>query len=259
MGALLRSIIVRRAGRYQTFPQPRRYPQTPEPARRAPALSAPLLKYAETRCRLERYDCPGRLPGHRRPRSGLRRAHSGVRPAFGGRPGGPTAFRLRCHAPAPRRGWTGTIPGPSHSDYRDPVARTPYPSRVLRGFDPPEHNWLPGHRGVDLAAAVGAQVFAAGPGIVAFAGTVAGTPTVSIDHPDGIRTTYQPVTASVGAGKEVTTGQAIGVLARGHRDPGLHWGARPQGFTDRYLNPLELLAAPAIRLKPVDEPARRPF
>lgn len=178
--------------------------------------------------------------------------------SVGDQVGSPLFASAATHRPS-EAGGPETIPRPSYSDYRDPVARTPYPSRVLRGFDPPEHNWLPGHRGVDLAAAVGAQVFAAGSGIVAFAGTVAGTPTVSIDHPDGIRTTYQPVTASVAAGEEVTTGQAIGVLARGHRDPGLHWGARPQGFTDRYLNPLDLLAAPAIRLKPVDEPARRPF
>ncbi|WP_460490619.1 M23 family metallopeptidase, partial [Corynebacterium nasicanis] len=63
---------------------------------------------------------------------------------------------------------------------------------VLRAFDRPEHNWLPGHRGVDLALPVGGAVVAAGDGVVAFAGVVAGTPTVSVDHADGVRTTYQP-------------------------------------------------------------------
>lgn len=120
---------------------------------------------------------------------------------------------------------------------------------VLRAFDRPERNWLPGHRGVDLALPVGGQVTAAGDGVVAFAGVVAGTPTVSVDHADGVRTTYQPVHARVSRGEEVREGQVIGVL--GHPVdgwPGLHWGAR-RGATD-YLNPLSLLDAPVIRLKP---------
>lgn len=121
--------------------------------------------------------------------------------------------------------------------------------RVLRGFDRPEHNWLPGHRGVDLDLPVGGAVVAAGDGQVAFAGTVAGTPTISVDHVGGVRTTYQPVHARVTAGDEVREGQLIGVL--GHPVdgwPGLHWGAR-RGKDD-YLNPLSLLDTPVIRLKP---------
>lgn len=120
---------------------------------------------------------------------------------------------------------------------------------VLRAFDRPEHNWLPGHRGVDLALPVGGTVVAADAGVVAFAGVVAGTPTVSVDHADGVRTTYQPVHARVSRGEEVREGQVIGTL--GHPVdgyPGLHWGAR-RGAAD-YLNPLSLLDAPVIRLKP---------
>ena len=120
---------------------------------------------------------------------------------------------------------------------------------VLRPFDLPAHNWLPGHRGVDLALPVGGQVVAADDGVVAFAGVVAGTPTVSVDHADGIRTTYQPVHARVTRGEAVREGQVIGVL--GHPVdgyPGLHWGAR-RGASD-YLHPLGLLDAPVIRLKP---------
>ncbi len=123
---------------------------------------------------------------------------------------------------------------------------------VLRAFDRPERNWLPGHRGVDLALPVGGQVRAAGDGVVAFAGVVAGTPTVSVHHADGVRTTYQPVHARVLRGDEVREGQVIGAL--GHPVdgfPGLHWGAR-RGATD-YLNPLSLLDTPAIRLKPTPQ------
>lgn len=121
--------------------------------------------------------------------------------------------------------------------------------QMLRAFDRPEHNWLPGHRGADLGLPVGGQVLTAGDGTVAFAGVVAGTPTVSVDHADGVRTTYQPVHARVSRGDVVHEGQIIGVL--GHPTdgwPGLHWGAR-RGEAD-YVNPLSLLDTPVIRLKP---------
>lgn len=133
----------------------------------------------------------------------------------------------------------------------DPARGQPTPGVVLRGYDPPEHKWLAGHRGVDLALPVGASVRAAGNGTVAFAGLVAGTPVISIDHADGIRTTYQPVHAQVRAGESVVEGQVIGTLARAttQHSPGLHWGARTGPET--YINPLLLLDAPVIRLKPL--------
>ena len=53
---------------------------------------------------------------------------------------------------------------------------------IVRGFDPPPQRWLPGHRGVDLAGRPDQVVRAAGAGVVAFAGMVAGRGVVSIDH-----------------------------------------------------------------------------
>ena len=126
------------------------------------------------------------------------------------------------------------------------------PAAVLEGFDPPAVVWGSGHRGVDLALAAGSPVLAAGDGTVVFAGMVAGRPVVSIDHADGIRTTYEPVEAVVGAGETVARGQVIGTLVAGHRADGvdaLHWGARTGPKT--YVNPLRLLDPPVIRLKPV--------
>ncbi len=136
--------------------------------------------------------------------------------------------------------------------YIDPSTGEATAGRVLRAFDRPERNWLPGHRGVDLALHIGGPVLAAGDGVVAFAGLVAGTPVVSIDHQDGVRTTYQPVHARVDGGEPVTEGQVIGMLGHpvdGH--PGLHWGARSGPDRSEYINPLGLLAAPTIRLKPL--------
>ena len=129
---------------------------------------------------------------------------------------------------------------------------TGVPATVVENFDPPAIVWGRGHRGVDLAAAEGTQIHSAAAGTVVFAGMVAGRPVVSIDHADGIRTTYEPVEPAVGAGDTVDVGQVIGTLLPGHRSDGvcaLHWGARTGPKT--YINPLRLLQPAVIRLKPV--------
>src|SRR5690242_19929717 len=84
--------------------------------------------------------------------------------------------------------------------FRWPLDGTP---AVVRPFDPPPQPWLPGHRGVDLAAGAGAPVYAAGAGTVRFAGQVAGRGVVSVDHAGGLRTTYEPVTPAVAEGQAV--------------------------------------------------------
>jgi murein DD-endopeptidase MepM/ murein hydrolase activator NlpD len=123
---------------------------------------------------------------------------------------------------------------------------------VTRPFEPPPGPYAGGHRGVDLAGAPGSPVRAAGDGVVVFAGMVAGRPVVSIDHADGLRTTYEPVDPSVAAGQRVTRGSPIGTLVGGHagcpREACLHWGLR-RGET--YLDPMVLLRPPRIRLLPM--------
>jgi murein DD-endopeptidase MepM/ murein hydrolase activator NlpD len=131
----------------------------------------------------------------------------------------------------------------------------PRPS-VVRQFDAPSPKWQRGHRGVDLAAAADQPVYAAGPGSVVFAGTLAGRPLVSIAHPGGLRTTYEPVLAAVRPGQQVSGGTLLGALVAGH--PGcaapacLHWGAMwgPAARAD-YVDPLGLVSTAAVRLKPV--------
>jgi murein DD-endopeptidase MepM/ murein hydrolase activator NlpD len=123
---------------------------------------------------------------------------------------------------------------------------------VGRPFEAPPHAYGPGHRGVDLVATAGIPVLAAGSGVVAFAGMVAGRPVVSIDHANGLRTTYEPVDPSVGAGQAVARESPIGTLAGGHAgcpvEACLHWGVR-RG--DTYLDPLALLWPPRVRLLPL--------
>jgi murein DD-endopeptidase MepM/ murein hydrolase activator NlpD len=75
---------------------------------------------------------------------------------------------------------------------------------------------------------------------------------VSVDHPGGLRTTYEPVTASVHAGDPVALGSPLGVLEPGHPVCALaaclHWGLRRGAV---YLDPLLLLKPLRVRLKPL--------
>ncbi|GAB2756069.1 hypothetical protein GCM10027174_34850 [Salinifilum aidingensis] len=139
------------------------------------------------------------------------------------------------------------------------------PPRPVRPFDPPATEYGPGHRGLDLAGTASQPVLAAADGRVSFAGPVAEHGVVSLEHPGGLRTTYQPVVPEVAAGDAVARGDRIGRLAPGHpgcppaaaagdpRPEGeracLHWGAR-RG--DTYIDPVRLVHRVEIRLLPWD-------
>lgn len=126
----------------------------------------------------------------------------------------------------------------------------------MRTFDAPSPDWRRGHRGVDLAGRDGQPVYAAAAGTVVYAGTLADRPVVSIAHPGGLHTSYEPVRAAVRAGQRVAAGTVIGELATGH--PGcpaaacLHWGAMwgAAAHAD-YVDALGLLASTPVRLKPL--------
>lgn len=126
----------------------------------------------------------------------------------------------------------------------------------MTAFDAPTPNWQRGHRGVDLAGVPRQPVYAAGPGAVVFAGELAGRPVVSIAHPGGLRTSYEPVVPLVRVGQLVSSGTPLGELAAGHQDCAapacLHWGAMwgPAANAD-YVDPLGLLVTTPIRLKPL--------
>ena len=140
---------------------------------------------------------------------------------------------------------------PSHASAATvlPNGVQPVPGPVVTRFDRPDVAWGSGHRGVDLAGRPGETVVAAAHGTVTFAGDLAGRGVVVVDH-GMVRTTYEPVAATVLAGEMVGLGQPIGRLQAGHAScPGttcLHWGLR-EG--DTYLDPFLLLGAP-IRLLP---------
>jgi murein DD-endopeptidase MepM/ murein hydrolase activator NlpD len=122
--------------------------------------------------------------------------------------------------------------------FRWPVHPAP---TVLRRFAVGPRPWSPGHRGVDLAADAGQGVLAAGPGVVVFAGRVAGLAVVVVDHGRGLRTTYEPVNTAIPVGERTVAGTRIGTLGDwpGHCAAScLHWGAIRAGA---YIDPLALL------------------
>lgn len=131
---------------------------------------------------------------------------------------------------------------------------------VVRPFDPPLVRWGSGHRGVDLRAATEAPVRAVGAGVVVFAGELAGRGVVSVQH-GALRTTYEPVAATVAAGDRVNPGEVIGTLAAapgsGHcpSDACLHLGLRSG---TAYLDPMLLFRPVRVRLLPSRRAAMGP-
>jgi murein DD-endopeptidase MepM/ murein hydrolase activator NlpD len=154
------------------------------------------------------------------------------------------ALLLALVAPPPARG-VDSVPDPERAVW--PLHPEP---EVVSGFDPPTSRWGPGHRGVDLRAAVGQPVRAAAAGTVTFAGRLAGRGVVVVTH-GRTRTTYEPVTASVRVGEAVAAGARIGrlELPGSHCLPAacLHWGLL-EG--ERYLDPLTLVGGGPVRLLP---------
>ncbi|NYH77910.1 murein DD-endopeptidase MepM/ murein hydrolase activator NlpD [Actinopolyspora biskrensis] len=126
-------------------------------------------------------------------------------------------------------------------------------TEVTTPFRVPNAPYGPGHRGVDLLGNEGQPVHAAAAGTVLHAGVVVDRPVVSVEHDNGLRTTYEPVRPRVSEGQPVRRGQLIGVLVRGHPDctstpphTCLHWGLRS---AEKYLDPLERLASPSGRTR----------
>lgn len=110
---------------------------------------------------------------------------------------------------------------------------------VVEPFRAPAHEYGPGHRGMDVAAAAGAVVIAPAPGVVAFRGAVVDRPLITIDHGGGRVSTWEPVSSTLSPGDSVDAGDPMGTVAAGGHAAGgtLHVGVRLDGH---YINPLPL-------------------
>lgn len=138
--------------------------------------------------------------------------------------------------------------------------RPPVDAPVDDPFRAPTSPYGPGNRGIDYATVPGTPVRTVAPGIVVFAGVVAGVRYVTVLHADGLRSSYGALqTISVVEGDVLNAGDEVG-----RSGENLHLGVR-RG--DEYLDPETLfaLASPEVRLIPVrdfdgsnPEAARRP-
>ncbi len=155
----------------------------------------------------------------------------------------------------------------SRLHYRSPTADSR--PRVIRPFEKPAQRWSTGHRGVNLAVPENdRRVYAPAPGKVVFSGTVVNRKVLVIAHPDGRRSTFEPMDEALPVGTTVAAGDVIGTIAgaadgnseRPYRRCStlcLYWGVRQggargdgSGKTAEYINPMSLLGSkkPSILL-----------
>lgn len=151
--------------------------------------------------------------------------------------------------------------------YRSPTAESR--PRVVHPFEKPAQRWSAGHRGVDLAVPENDRhVYAPAPGKVVFSGTIVNRKVLVIAHPDGRRSTFEPMDEALPVGTTVAAGEVIGTVAvtagstseRPYRrctTVCLYWGVRQGGARGdgsgkdaEYINPMSLLGSkePSILL-----------
>jgi murein DD-endopeptidase MepM/ murein hydrolase activator NlpD len=113
------------------------------------------------------------------------------------------------------------------------------PHAVIRPFVAPPSPYGRGHRGVDLLAPDGGVVRAPAGGVVHFSGFVVDRPVISIQHDDGVLSSFEPVESDLARGDRVRAGDVVGTLVPGHCDGAcVHVGARILG---QYVSPLRFL------------------
>ena len=149
------------------------------------------------------------------------------------------------------------LPAPASAQPGAVWLTPPVDGALAARYDEPERKWGSGHRGVDFAVPAGTAVRAAAPGYVVFAGSVAGTLAVTVDHGSAFETTYTALASvDVTAGEYVDRGHWIGTSAAAHPGgiAGVHLGVKVDG---RYADPVLFLgpldASAAIHLAPVVE------
>jgi murein DD-endopeptidase MepM/ murein hydrolase activator NlpD len=93
---------------------------------------------------------------------------------------------------------------------------------------------------VDLETHDGAPVLAPQDGTVSFVGWVVDRPVITIDHGNGLRSSFEPVASELKKGDSVDMGAELGMMdGSSHCSPGcVHWSVR-QG--DEYINPLQFV------------------
>ena len=171
------------------------------------------------------------------------------------------------HVPSSARAPSAVELTASRLRYRSPTAESR--PRVIRPFEKPAQRWSAGHRGIDLAVPENdRRIYAPAAGKVVFSGTVVNRKVLVLAHPDGRRSTFEPMDETLPVGTMVAAGEVIGTVAvtadgtseRPYRrcsTPCLYWGVRQGGARGdgsgkeaEYINPMSLLGSkkPSILL-----------
>ena len=138
---------------------------------------------------------------------------------------------------------------PAAGPRSEPWFQPPVSAPVGDPFRMSEGPYGPGNRGIEYDTEPGDVVAAAAAGEVVFAGSVARSLHVTIDHGAGVVSSYsylERITAPVGA--RLARGDPVGLASER-----LHFGVRVDGA---YVDPASLTAAGTVtvRLVPLDDP-----
>lgn len=131
------------------------------------------------------------------------------------------------------------------------------PAFVVSEYRAPITKYGAGHRGMDYNVRDRQTIFAPESGTVAFSGLVAKKPVVTVRHPDGLVSAYEPACTLLPVGASVLAGQPMGSVCanleyESHCAPWLclHFSVRRDG---QYLSPRVFIGGlPGSALTAVD-------
>ncbi len=126
------------------------------------------------------------------------------------------------------------------------VFRPPVDADVFDPFRPPPNPYGPGNRGIEYDTLPGQLVLAAASGTVSFAGQVASELHVTVDHGNGLLSSYSYLASiNVQRGEHVKQSQVVGTTGSKR----LHFGVRLDG---EYVDPADFFGVPrvVVRLVP---------
>ena len=138
------------------------------------------------------------------------------------------------------------LPATGAASYSEPsrlVFRPPVDAPVSDPFRPPSDPYGPGNRGIEYRTSPGDVVRAGASGRVSFAGAVAGSLYVTVDHGDSVVSSYSYLARiSVRVGSPVAQGEAIGIA--GERL--FHFSVRVDG---EYVDPAGFIGHRRVRVR----------
>lgn len=113
---------------------------------------------------------------------------------------------------------------------------------IINHYEAPITNYARGHRGADFQISPDSAILAPESGTVIFSRVLGDRSLISIQHPGGYKTEFEPVCSNFKQGDSVTRGEIIGTFCepsenyRWHceQPPCLHFSIRSSGG---YLNP----------------------